>query len=197
MLFVRKERCLILLALAVTVSMFVSCVTVPKIDGLDRVFVTNTKLINILPASCADTEIDGAAMLTVSAGGQSFNLLSYVQCDDESIYVSLMNDFGVEMGYLSYDGHSVDMDCPLLPPELKGVYIINDLQYAFYDVDDVKQNLMQSKLIFDVQTKDGVVTKSVYDGKKLIADVTIDGSLVEIRNYLRGYEYSMLFEDAL
>lgn len=177
-----------------TSVMLSSCVTVRKVGNLNKVYVTNTKQINILPPSELVEDIDALVYLSLSFNGSSFGLPTYLQADKECIYISIMNDFGTEMGSLYYDGVSVDMDCAMMPPELKGEYIINDLQYALYNVDSVKRNLALSKLELRVEQNDVVELRKVYSGSNLIETVSIQDHCIVITNHLRGYEYSLSFE---
>lgn len=170
--------------------------SVPKRDGLDRVFVTNTKLINVLYPSFFCKEIDDTALLSVTFNDNTYSLVTYIQSNQDGIYLSLMNDFMVEMGYLNYDGFTVDLDCALIPDKLKGVYIVNDLQIAFYDEDELRNNFQKSKLIFNQDLDGEIVYRYIYDGSKLIEKVEINHNKVNIVNYLRNYQYSLIFEQS-
>lgn len=176
------------------VSIFTSCVTVKSVGHLNKVYVTNTKQINILPPSYIQTEVDGQCYLVITFQDTSFGMLSYIQADKECLYINLMNDFGTEMGELYYDGDSVSLDCSLIPEALKGEYIVNDLQYALYDIEAVTKNLKASKLSFKVQrTESGCEERFVYNGDKLIEKVIINETGYEIINYLREYQYTIMF----
>lgn len=187
-------RSIIVIATLYLLGLLSSCVTVKTVGHLNKVYVTNTKQINILPPENIQTEIDGQCYLVITFQDSSFGMLSYIQADKECLYINLMNDFGTEMGELYYDGDSVSLDCSLIPEALKGEYIVNDLQYALYDVNAVTKNLKESKLVFKVQLTDsGIEERYVYNGDKLIEKVVISETGYEIINYLREYQYTIMF----
>ena len=79
--------------------------------SLRPVYITNTKKVNLLMPSYADGIYEGIQLLNGSFGDTSFNLLSYTQIDAKGISLSLMNDFGADMGNLFYDGEKLIFDC--------------------------------------------------------------------------------------
>lgn len=174
-----------------------SCVTVKKLPGLDKVYVTNTKQINILPPSEVDVQLDDLMQLNLKNGGSSVAVLVYVQSDSDGVFIDIMNDFGTDMGTMTYDGESVELDCPLFPKNMPPEYIINDLQNAFYKFDSVKNNLNQSKLEFTetVDSKTKTVVRTVKDGEKVIEKVTISGKSVTVENLLRKYSFSLIVSE--
>lgn len=181
---------LVLLCIFVALS---SCVSTKNNTVLDKVYVTNTKTVNVLPLSYYGDVVDDVVLLTVKTKDESFNFVTYLQSDESSIYLSIMNDFGVEMGSLYYDGVSVDLNCDLFPKSLKGVYLVNDIQNIFYSSDAVRENLEASKLDFTVDIADNSVTKRIMNGSKVVEEIKITDNVIILSNLLRGYEYSITF----
>ena len=139
---------------------------------------------------------DGLQLLNGSFGEQSFNLLSYTQIDSNGISLSLMNDFGTDIGNLFYDGDKVIFDSAYFPKSLPGEYIICDIQNAFYDTFVLEENYKNAGLIFEKliilrETGSPEEYRRIYDGKKLIEEIKITYDTVTIKNYLRGYEYEL------
>lgn len=167
------------------------CATVKKTGNLSPVFVTNTKSINLLQPVNMDGAIDNLQLLTGSFGETSFSLLAYFQSDDSGIFLALMNTMGTDMGSLTFDGEYVSFETAVFPAELKPEYIIADIQHAYYKADAVQANLAASKLTFIETTEGKVRIRKILSGKKLIEEIRIDGGRVAIKNYLRGYEYSL------
>ena len=125
-----------------------------------------------------------------------------VQADSQGIYITLLNDFGTDMGSISYDGFSAQADMAILPSKLKIEYIINDFQNAFYKEEKLRQNLKASKLDFkvlkadegeDAAGSDSGEIRQVYSGNKLIEEITINSQGAAIKNLLRGYSFSLYF----
>lgn len=204
---------------------FLSCTSVKKadadIDGQTEnlfrpVYITNSKKINLLMPAAADSAFEGLQLLNGSFGAYSFTLLSYTQIDSSGISLSLMNDFGTDMGNVFFDGQQVIFDSAYFPKALPGEYIICDIQNAYYDVNAVQKNLESAGLKFEVTNEasgtaedsagaDGIAAdagtsadlpesceiRKILDGKKVIEEITILKNTIKIKNYLRGYEYNL------
>lgn len=180
------------LALILCSFFCISCVSVKKINGLDKVYVTNTKQINILPPSEIEQPIEEVMLLTADMGNQIFTTPVYVSADEEGIYMTILTDFGIEIGSIWYDGLSANMDCSIFPEKLKAVYLINEFQNAYYKSQSLKQNLEASKLIFEESKKDDTMVRTIKSENKIIEDIVISESSVVISNYLRGYKITLL-----
>ena len=70
------------------------------VDGLRPIYITNTKKVNLLPPAAAGGVFEGLQLLNGSFGDNTFSLMSYSQIDATAISLSLMNDFGADMGNL-------------------------------------------------------------------------------------------------
>ena len=163
---------------------------------LRSVYITNSKKVNLLLPENNAGVFDGLQLLNGSFGEQSFNLLSYTQIDSNGISLSLMNDFGTDIGNLFYDGDKVIFDSAYFPKSLPGEYIICDIQNAFYDTFVLEENYKNAGLIFEKliilrETGSPEEYRRIYDGKKLIEEIKITYDTVTIKNYLRGYEYEL------
>ena len=178
-----------------------SAVSTSRPAGLRPVYVTNTKKINLLPPEKSFGVFDGIQVLNGNFGDTSFSLLSYTQIDATGISLSLMNDFGTDMGNLFYDGQQVIFDSAYFPKALPGEYIICDIQNAYYDEAALRENYELADLIFEVWPAAVDVKKGgsdvqeirrITDGKKLIEEITILENTITIKNYLRGYEYNLM-----
>ncbi len=190
----------------IILSLFlVSCASTKKVaDGnktsakLRSVYVTNTKKVNLLQPAAAGGVFEGLQLLNGSFGNSSFSLMSYSQIDAQGISLSLMNDFGTDMGNVFYDGDKVIFDSAYFPKNLPGEYIICDIQNAFYEKAALRENYENAGLEFEVWNGSDEIqaagvseTRLIKDGKKLIEEIVIKKDTVKIKNYLRGYEYSL------
>ena len=105
-----KNICRLLSAGALSLFL-ISCASTKKTapensytaKGLRPIYITNSKKVNLLLPSAAGQIFEGLQLLNGSFGSTSFNLLSYTQIDATAISLSLMNDFGADMGNLFYD----------------------------------------------------------------------------------------------
>ncbi len=193
-----------LVFLAVLLVSLTSCLSVKKevssngltATGLRPVYVTNKKKVNLLKPEVVWFTFDGIQLLEGSFGDTSFTLLSYTQIDATGISLSLMNDFGTDMGTVSYDGSKVVFDSAYFPKNLPGEYIICDIQNAFYDIPSLEENYKNAGLTFEAtlimgETGTPVLIRRIYDGKKLIEEISDKDNAITIKNYLRGYEYNL------
>ena len=165
---------------------------------LRPIYVTNRKKVELLLPEYAQGIYDGIQLLEGNFGDTSFTLLSYTQIDARGISLSLMNDFGADMGNVFYDGKQVVFDSAYFPKALPGEYIICDIQNAFYDEEYLRMNYESAGLNFEVWKGSGYnpttgvnETRLIRDGKKLIEEISIIDDTVTIKNYLRGYEYKL------
>ncbi len=189
-----KKILLLTTSIAAMCTVFFSCASAKTAEpSLNPVYVTNTKKINLLPPKDMSGEIDSMQLLNGKFGKESFSLLAYIHADQNEIFLSLLNDFGTDMGNLVYDGISAEFDSAVFPSALKAEYIIADIQYAFYDTQKIAENLGKSKLGFAVISGgDGTEIRRITNGTKLIAEIEKKNGSVRITNFLRGYEYNLL-----
>ena len=191
------------IAIFLFLSLFlISCKTTQPVKAAGKVsicgpvYITNTKKVNLLLPECTGQIFEGLQLLNGSFGKTSFNLLSYTQIDSHGVSLSLMNDFGTDMGNLFYDGDKVIFDSAYFPKALPGEYIVCDIQNAFYDSAALEENYKKAGLIFEEtlilwETGTPEEIRKIYDGKKLIEEISIHDDTVTIKNYLRGYEYQL------
>ena len=177
-------------------SLLISCKSTKAVSSLRPVYITNTKKVNLLGPSAAGQIFEGLQLLNGSFGDTGFSLMSYTQIDATVISLSLMNDFGTDMGNVFYDGTKVIFDSAYFPKALPGEYIICDIQNAYYDKAALQENYEGAGLRLEVWPaavdEAGVQEiRCIYDGKKLIEEITILENTITIKNYLRGYEYNL------
>ena len=156
---------------------------------LRPVYVTNSKKINLLPPENTTVELDILQQFNGTFGDTDFSMLSFSQIDKSEISLSLINDFGTDMGHLYYDGDHVSFKSAYLPSKLPGEYIVAEIQNAYYDEKVLQENYSKAGLKFDCETPG---LRKIYDGKKLIEEIFISDDKVKIINYLRGYSFELI-----
>ena len=181
-----------------------SCVSKSKINNevssgfcavnLRPVYITNSKKIMLLLPEYNTVEVDSIQLLNGSFGDTEFSLMSYTQIDSTGISLSLMNDFGTDMGNVFYDGEKVVFDSAYFPKQLPGEYIIADIQNAFYDSAVLKSNYEKSGLTFEEEKNENSTIRKIIDKKKVIEEIRIEEKSVSINNYLRNYKYVLISE---
>lgn len=156
---------------------------------LHPVYVTNSKKINLLPPENTTVELDILQQFNGTFGDTDFSMLSFSQIDKSEISLSLINDFGTDMGHLYYDGDHVSFKSAYLPSKLPGEYIVAEIQNAYYDEKVLQENYSKAGLKFECET---LGLRKIYDGKKLIEEIFISDDKVKIINYLRGYSFELI-----
>ena len=156
---------------------------------LRPVYVTNSKKINLLRPENTTVELDILQQFNGTFGDTDFSMLSFSQIDKSEISLSLINDFGTDMGHLYYDGDHVSFKSAYLPSKLPGEYIVAEIQNAYYDEKVLQENYSKAGLKFECETPG---LRKIYDGKKLIEEIFISDDKVKIINYLRGYSFELI-----
>ena len=160
---------------------------------LRPVYVTNSKKINLLsPENVCEVQ-DRLQLFNGTFGDTGFSMMSYTQIDKTGISLSLINDFGTDMGNLFFDGVQVSFESAYLPSKLPGEYIVAEIQNAYYDEEILQKNYASAGLRFEVLSEDdSVKVRKIFDGKKLIEEIYISEEKVNIINYLRGYSFELI-----
>ena len=172
-------------------------------DALDSqyfVYVTNRhKVPLLLPCDMSGT-VETYQVMEGLYGSQHFSMLLYFFADQNEMQLSLLNDFGTDMGSLSYDGREVRFESAMFPKNLKAEYIVCDIQNAYYDSAALEANYKNAGLSFETlttmnETGGTEEVRRIFDEKKLVEEITvkneIEGQTISIKNYLRGYEYKL------
>ncbi len=196
-MFVKLKKFPVFICLLILVTL-TSCSSTKKIDAdteLSPVYITNTKPIQLLPPSSMEGSESCLQLLNGDFGTQSFSLLVYFEADENGIFMTLLNDFGTDMGSLSYDGSSVLFESAVFPKNMKAEYILADIQNAYYKVEDLKANYEAAGLTFEVVNDGEKSIRRIKNGKKIVEEITISGNFIRIHNILRGYEYNLTGEE--
>lgn len=201
--FLKNKSCKNLLCVIEKISLLlfflsaaVSCATVEKLPGLEKVYITNLKQVNLLPVEDISETVDTIVQLELKFQENSMSLLSYVQADENVIFIEIMNDFMLSMGTIEYDGKSIDFNCSVFPKNLKPEYILNDLQNVYYKTSALKANYSKSKLIFEETKESNKIIRVIKDGAKVIEQIIIEDGSATVKNFYRKYEYQIIAGNA-
>ena len=170
---------------------FASCATVQTRSMRYPVYVTNTRVVDLLAVEYMTSPVDALYMFTGSFGTASFYMQAFIQANESGIFINLLNDFGSDMGTLTYTGGELALASAVLPKSLKAQYIVADIQFAYYDAAAVAQSLRSAGLDFIVTNDGDIELRRIMNGKKCIEEISISSSSVSIINHLRGYEYHL------
>lgn len=158
-----------------------------------KVNITKTRKFSLLPASYIEGELSSFQYLTVKVRGNTFSSPVYIQADKTSLYLSMMNTFGVSIGELTYRDNSITFDSAVLDRRIKAEYLIADVQFCYYDVSLLSSELQKSNLKLTVETKDAgnIEIRRIYNGMgrraKCVEQITKTAGNILIENFYYGY----------
>lgn len=165
---------------------------------LNKVYVTNTTKVPLLPVSAIKEELDLFQIFEGKFGHKSFpNTMLNLQSNSEGIVILMLNDLGIEIGSIEYNGKSCVMNSSFFPKNLKAEYIVLDLQNAYADAEELKAHYKKHNLDFDetsamVNGQEAKIRTICKDGN-IIEQIVLQNSNVEIKNKLRDYTYYLSF----
>ncbi len=160
------------------------------------VYVTNTKKVYLLPVESIQTPVESYQYFEGDFGSKKFNSNLFLTADSSGISVLILNEMGIEMGLLVYDGESASLESTLFPKSLKCEYILLDLQNAYAEEDALKKHYASYGLEFEevsqpASQEPDVKIRYIKNGKKIIEKISIFEKKIEIDNILRGYSYRL------
>ena len=160
------------------------------------VYVTNTKKVYLLPVESIRTPVESYQYFEGDFGSKKFNSNLFLTADSSGISVLILNEMGIEMGLLVYDGESASLESTLFPKSLKCEYILLDLQNAYAEEDALKKHYASYGLEFEEVSQTAsqgpdVKIRYIKNGKKIIEKISIFEKKIEIENILRGYSYRL------
>jgi len=112
---------------------------------------------------------------------------AWVRADETGIDMTLLNEFGANMGELIWRGESVSFSSPVFPQSLNPRYIIADFQLCFYSAESLTRALEEGGLSLE-ETETG---RRVIDGNTAIIEIAKSQNMVRFVNHLRGYAYTL------
>jgi hypothetical protein len=167
----------------------------PAASSFGPVYVTNSNKIFLLYPSSITDSLDNLFLVTGRFGGNTFTAQLYHYADDSELSLELMNDFGISMGSLSYTESSLDFNSSVFPRELKGEYVVSDIQAAFYDFDTLSYNFECAGLKFLRSVEEGREVRTIEKEKNGVSEkietITLSDGKIVIENHLRGYSYQL------
>lgn len=191
-------RILFLLTTCAFGFQLLGCASTPKNQAkkstLSKVFVTNTNRVEVLPTDSIlqGQEIDDYFLFEGTYGEKTLSATTYLTLNQNEINVVILNDFGIEMGTLNYDGNTAELQSALFPKKLKPEYIILDLQNVFADSEILKNHYKQYGLDFcEIDAGEQKTERQLLKKNEVIERIFIDKTenTIKIDNILRGYKY--------
>lgn len=179
-----------------------SCATNKNSESrLNKVYVTNSNRVDLLPPEAIKKQLDEYQLFQGSFGKNDINATIYLQADSSGISILLLNDFGIEMGSIYYDGAVCELESQILPEKLKPEYIILDFQNAYAEPEALESHYKKYGLEFSRKLKTSesgdsaskIEERIVSKKGNTIAVIQSDEEkrTVTIQNKLRNYTYRL------
>lgn len=165
---------------------FVSCASTSR---LNKVYVTNSNKVDLLPTNAISRQIDEYQYFEGIFGEKSFSSLLYLQANQNEINILLLSDFGIEAGSIFYNGETASLESDFFPKNLKCEYIILDLQNAYADFSALKNHYEKYKIDFEENSNSEKTVRKIIKNSKIIEEIKIEQDKITIENHLRNYKY--------
>lgn len=165
---------------------FVSCASTSR---LNKVYVTNSSKVDLLPTNAISRQIDEYQYFEGIFGEKSFSSLLYLQANQNEINILLLSDFGIEAGSIFYNGETATLESDFFPENLKCEYIILDLQNAYADFSALKNHYEKYKIDFEENSNSEKTVRKIIKNSKIIEEIKIEHDKITIENHLRNYKY--------
>ena len=167
---------------------FGSCASKAATRDSPSVYLAENSRFYLLPAYEIEKPMDMAQSVSASYDGRSYFMNAWVLADTSGIEMSLLNEFGANMGTLSYRDKKVSFSSPVFPKNIQGEYIVADFQLCFYNPLPLGEALKKCGLELETQ---GNGSRQILQGKNLIIEIHKTRNSVAYFNHLRGYNYTL------
>lgn len=172
-----------------------SCASLKPENHLNKVYVTNSTQVDLLLPEVLGEKSE-YQYFEGNFGNNTFSALLYLETTFDQTQILLLNEMGLTLGSIFYDGKTCLLESELFPKKLKGEYIILDLQNAYAPAEVLKNHYAKYKLSFE-ETKNHdsfyrTIKKNDGSTEVLIEEIFIDGTKTQIKNHLRNYTYTLL-----
>jgi len=182
-----KHMALFLLSIGILIC-FCSCASGTAVrEDQPHVFFTNSSKYILLHPKDIEKPMDGHQLVSASYGGQSYLINAWVKADKTGMDMTMVNEFGANMGELSYRDNIVSLSSPVFPRSLRPEYIVADFQLCFYNAGALRKALEDCGLSFE----DTGTVRRILEEKTVIIEIEKKPETVRLVNHVRGYAYTL------
>ena len=155
-----------------------------------KVYVTNTKKVSLLPTQAfIQQAMEPAYVFQITYNDNSFTGLSMRTLSSLQMELYMLNEMGLDLGHLYYDGNDLEYNFSFFPDSLKPEYMILDVQNIFYDSESLYNHYKKQGIEFSEKMENDSVTRIISSKGSIIETITITADSIVLKNTLRGYEY--------
>ena len=171
--------------------LILSCVTKQQ-EARYSVYVTNDARFELLPPSAFEENMDRFQNITGHFQGKTHIFGAYIKSSEESVEITFFNQMGGSVGDLVYTGDSLVANSHFTPPTAKFEYMMADFQFCYCRKDLLASSFEAIGLRFECSEKDGVETRQIFDGDKLVIQIEKEKNRTKLQNLLREYSYDIM-----
>lgn len=168
-----------------------SCASLKPENHLNKVYVTNSTQVDLLLPEVLGEKSE-YQYFEGDFGKNTFSALLYLETTFDQTQILLLNEMGLTLGSIFYDGKTCLLESELFPKKIKGEYIILDLQNAYAPAEVLKNHYAKYKLSFEETKNHDSFYRTIKKNDSLIEEIFIDGTKTQIKNHLRNYTYTLL-----
>jgi len=151
------------------------------------VFLTNNSAYVLLLPKDIEKPMDNYHLISTAYRGQTYVINAWVKADRAGMEMTLINEFGANIGELSYRNGIASLSSAVLPQTIQPEYIVADFQLCFYNARALHKALENCGLSFE-ETRTG---RRIFEGKKVIIEIIKGPHTVRLVNHVRGYAYTL------
>jgi hypothetical protein len=158
---------------------------------IGSVFLTDKKCISLLPPKAAEESIEIYQLIDGYYKSQTYSIQALVSINFEEINIIAFNNLGTQVYDLAYKKSGIVFNSSYTTDHIQPEYIVADFQLCYFPHAAVESMIRESGLIFtEISQSDGW-TRSITDGPQLIIQIQRKGTVLNYKNYLREYGYTI------
>jgi hypothetical protein len=151
------------------------------------IYLAGSSKFFLLPAGDIENSLDMAQRISASWQGKDYSFNTWVKADEAGMEMILLNEFGVNMGELSFRDGLLSFSSPVFPKSMKPEYIVADFQLCFYSAPALRKAVEDLGLLFESNGNN----RRILQGKTVLIEIEKSANAVRLINHLRGYTYTL------
>lgn len=201
-----KKKGAVFLFLLLTVSSAFYSKGKVKEEGTPTVKLYKSKKYTLLSPDSLEEELSNLYLITITKNTKKKKSISgqlLLEADAQHLSFNLFNEFGLTAISSEFDGKKIEIGgavsgIKMLKKRIKTQGVFADIQFAFYDVDKLKEALAPLELDFIEHDKDDQNFRILMAKHRCVEMITRQGDKIIIENYIKKYKFVLeeLPEDA-
>jgi len=154
------------------------------------VYVTDTKPVFLLPAEAIGHSIAIHQSIEGYYSSQTYFLEAIVEAGGKGIFITGLSSFGTQVYSLAFHDSVIEFSSAAAGG-IKPEYMLADFELCYFPSEQVASMLRNAGFGFEEIMQEKGFTRRILNGDKVIIEILRDGNVMQYRNLLRGYGYSI------